>query len=286
MRSTDIQQIAAPPEIPGGASDPALEAFWGAQESALVRNLLGTAGHVAMSDLGVRIVGERGSGKLQLARLIHAKSSRAEFGFHHLLCAKVARLSPEDTLFGREVHGEAASAGQSIPGILESSTGGTLYLDDYPALSSEMHFRLWRAMELKHLRRTGGSQEVSINVRVITGISKNPAYPGDPQMVESDTSRKISPICINIPPLRERKEDIQGLIYLFLGHFSEKNNMKVLGITSKGLECCRSYDWPGNIYELRNVIFHCAARTAGELMDFNDLPEYLRNNYSTLRPVP
>lgn len=286
MRSTDIQQVTAAPENSGEASDPALAAFWDAQESALVRSMLGTAGDVAMSDLGVRIVGERGSGKLQLARLIHSKSSRAEFGFHHVNCSTVAGISPEETLFGRELRGESSSADRPTPGVLESSAGGTVYLEDYPALSGEMHFRLWRTMELKHLRRMGGSQEVSINVRMITGISKNARLPGDPRAAESETSRKISPICINIPPLRERKEDLEGLIYLFIGHFSRKNNLKVLGVTSKVLDCCRSYDWPGNIYELRNVIFHCAARTAGELMDFQDLPEYLRNNYSILRQVP
>lgn len=282
MRLTDIQRITAAPENAGEASDPALDAFWDAQESTLVRSMLGTAGHVAMSDLGVRIVGERGSGKLQLARLIHSKSSRAEFGFHHVICSKVEEGHTEATLFGREVQGESALADQSIPGVLELSSGGTVYLEDYPVLSEEMHFRLWRAMELKHLRRMGGSQEVNINVRMITGISKNAFHPGDPRSAESETSRKISPICINIPPLRERKEDLEGLIYLFIGHFSRKNDLKVLGVTSKVLECCRSYDWPGNIYELRNVIFHCAARTTGELMEFHDLPEFLRNNYSML----
>jgi arginine utilization regulatory protein len=276
MRSTERDHILP---VAGGGSGgrDALAAFWGAQKSVIVRNMLGTAEHFAMSDLGVRIVGERGSGKLQLARLIHGMSSRAEFSFRHVACTNIAPESADETLFGRD--GADAGTG-ALPGIIESSRGGTVYLDEYYALTDETRFRLRKVMELKHLRRTGGSTDVAVDIRLITGITKNPAYPAEYQNTDSEGARKISPICINIPPLRERKEDIDSLIYLFLGEFSQSSEKSVMGITPRALEYCRYYDWPGNIYELHTVIYQCAARSRGDNLDLPDLPEYLGHRYS------
>jgi DNA-binding NtrC family response regulator len=267
MRSTEPLTIGGE-ELTGNGEW--LSSFWAAQGSPLVRNLLGTARHFAMSDLGVRIVGERGSGRLQLARLIHAWSSRADGGFHHVACAGIDERSDEAYLFGSEGEDGATQ------GILETARGGTLYLNDYYALREEFRSRLWRAIELKHFRRSGGSQDVMLDLRVIAGVTKYPATPAEYQHPDSETARKIGPICINIPPLRERREDIDSLIYLFLGEYYAKKSNTVTTITPRALELCRYYDWPGNIYELRTVVHHSAARcTEGEL-DVPDLPEFLR----------
>lgn len=277
MRSTEPLTIGGD-ELAGNGEW--LSSFWTAQGSHLVRNLLGTARHFAMSDLGVRIVGERGSGRLQLARLIHSWSSRAESGFHHVSCSGIPDGFHTASLFGAE--GNGGVDGGSL-GVLEMARGGTVYLNDYYALPEEVRFRLWRAMEMKHLRRSGGSQDVTVDVRIIAGVTKYPSFPAEYQVPDSESARKIGPICINIPPLRERREDIESLIFLFLGEFFSQKGKNVTGITSKALEICRSYEWPGNIYELRTVIHHSAARCIGGELDVPQLPEFLCQEYSRRR---
>jgi DNA-binding NtrC family response regulator len=257
-----------------------LSSFWAAQGSTLVRDLLGTARHFAMSNLGVRIVGERGSGRLQMARLIHAWSSRADGGFHHVSCGGIDEHSDEGYLFGSEEEGGA------VPGILEKARGGTLYLDDYYGLPEEIRSRLWRAIELKHFRRLGGSQDVMVDIRVIAGVTKSPATPAEYQHPDSETALKIGPICINIPPLRERREDISSLIYLFLGEYYAIKSKTVTAITPRALDICRYYDWPGNIYELRTVVHHSAARCSGGEVDVQDLPEFLCQDHTRRSAIP
>lgn len=248
-----------------------LAAFWAAQSSPLVRNMLATAGDFAMSDLGARIVGERGSGRLQLAKLIHSKSSRAECTFHHVPCGALGDGEADELLFGS---GETAGGGEG-PGLIETARGGTIYLNDFYALPEETRFRLWKVMELKHLRRAGRAEDVAVDIRIIAGVTKYPAFPGEYATADPESARKIGPICINIPPLRERREDIEALIYLFLSENYAINGKTVTGITSRALDLCRYYDWPGNIYELRTVIHHSAVRCGGGEIDVADLPEFL-----------
>lgn len=273
MRSTDPLTIGGE-ELAGNGEW--LSSFWAAQRSPLVLNLLGTARHFAMSDLGVRIVGERGSGRLQLARLIHSWSSRADGGFHHVGCAGIPVGGAEEYLFGMEGDREE---GGGRSGILEAARGGTLYLNDYYALPEETRFRLWRAIELKHLRRSGGSQDVAVDLRVIAGVTKSPAFPADYQNPDAESAHKIGPICINIPPLRERREDVESLIYLFLGEYYAIKSKRVTGITPRALEICRYYAWPGNIYELRTVVHHSATLCNGGELDVPDLPEFLSGEF-------
>jgi DNA-binding NtrC family response regulator len=280
MRSTEPLTIGGE-ELAGNGEW--LSSFWAAQGSALVRNLLGTARHFAMSNLGVRIVGERGSGRLQLARLIHAWSSRADRGFHQVFCADIDGHSDEEYIFG--VEGDGGESG-AIPGVLETARGGTLYLNDYYALPEEIRSRLWRAIELQHFRRTGGLQDVMVDLRVIAGVTKSPATPAEYQHPDSETARKIGPICINIPPLRERREDIDSLIYLFLGEYYAIKSKTVTAITQRALDLCRYYDWPGNIYELRTVVHHSAARCTGEELDVRDLPEFLCQDHAGRQAIP
>jgi DNA-binding NtrC family response regulator len=279
MRSTEPLTIGGR-ELAGNGEW--LTSFWAAQGSPLVRNLLGTARHFAMSDLGVRIVGERGSGRLQLALLIHSLSSRADNGFHHVQCAEIAADSPEERLFGTTGGDEA---GDARVGILEAARGGTVYLNDYYALPEEIRFRLWRGMELKHLRRSGGSQDVAVDLRIIAGVTKSPSFPAEYQNPDSESARKIGPICINIPPLREHRDDIESLIYLFLGEYYAIKSKNVTGITPRALEICRYYDWPGNIYELQTVIHHSAGRCTGGELDIPDLPEFLGQEYTRRQAV-
>jgi len=262
-----------PSEI-SARKDLKLETFWRAQKSQLVRDMLNTAGHFALSDLGIRIVGEKGSGKLHLARLIHQYSSRERFSFTHIDCSGLAGSDAEIVLFGSDdPDGMGTGSG---PGLLESADEGTIYLDVIPALPAVTQAKLIRALEMRHFRRHGGNQDIHLNVRVITGHTKRRGPEVPEPTTGPDMPARVSPVCINIPPLRERREDITPLIYLFLEEYSAENGKTVNQITSGAIEVCRYYSWPGNIYELSNVIRHSALRCEGPTLDAAHLPEYIR----------
>jgi DNA-binding NtrC family response regulator len=258
-------------------ADRKLDAFWRAQGSVIVQGMLSTARHFALSDLGVKIVGEKGSGKMPLARLIHQASSRANREFVDVDCAELALREPRVTLLGSENDGGEGSRIQ--PGLLETARGGTLYFDMFQLLPPEIRGFLLKAVDIRQFRRIGGTNDIPLNVRIIAGMTKGPESASGAQGLESDVPWRFSPVCINIPPLRERRDDIESLIYLFLEEFSEEITKNVKGITAEALQVCRYYDWPGNIYELRNVIRHSASRCIGPRLNPEHLPEYLRHEH-------
>lgn len=264
MRPSDISTIR----------DLGLEKFWRAQKSHLVRDMLSTAAYFALSDLEIRIVGEKGSGKLHLARLIHEYSSRAKFSFTHIDCSELPPGDPEEVLFGRDDRNGIGEGSRS--GLLESADVGTIYLDMIPELPSAVQAKLVRAFELRQFRRMGGSQDIHLTARVITGHTQRRGMEPAEWSVDPTFTSRLNPVCVNIPPLRERKEDIEPLIVLFLAQNSEENGKIVTQITSNALDVCRNYSWPGNIYELRNVIRHSTLRCDVQILDTKHLPEYVR----------
>ncbi len=256
-------------------ADRKLEAFWQAQRSVIVQNMLSTARHFALSDLGVRIVGEKGSGKLPLARFIHQASARAGRAFVHVDCAELTSHEPRKTLLGFEQ--DATAGNREERGLFDAMQGGTLYLDMFELLPPEIRVLLLKAVDMRQFRRIGGTNDIHLNVRIIGGITKGRELQTGAREPEPEIPERISPVCINIPPLRERRDDIEYLIYLFLAEYSEENKRNVNGITSEALQVCRYYSWPGNIYELRNVIRHSASRCSGSSLEPEHLPEYLRH---------
>ncbi len=268
-------QLHTPPAPELRTSD-----FWGAQRSAVVLNLLNTAGHIALSDLAIRIVGEEGTGKQQLARLIHQQSSRLHSGFHQINCAQVSHPDPSVVFFGNEAGGDG---GEAERGILEAAVGGTLYIESYDVLPPVTQRKLFRALEVRHFRRNGGTRDIHLNARIITGLDRRP----DSQARSAESAYElpgiVNPVCLNIPPLRERREDIESLIYLFLGVYSGNSGMKVSQITSDALTVCRYYEWPGNIDELESVIKHSVVRCKGDTLEATHLPEYLCDNHGGFR---
>jgi len=251
-----------------------LEKFWRAQKSRPVRDMLNTAAYFALSDLGIRIVGEKGSGKLHLARLIHEYSSRGKFSFTHIDCSELPSGDPESVLFGMDDRDGMGNGNRA--GLLESADVGTIYIDMIPSLPSAAQAKLNKAVEQRHFRRIGGSRDVHLTARVITGHTQRHGVEQDDWTVDSNFRARVGPVCINIPPLRERKDDIEPLIYLFLKEYSGENGKIVTHITSEALDICRYYSWPGNIYELRNVIRHSAIRCDLQVLDTTHLPEYVR----------
>ncbi len=257
------------------AESRSLESFWAAQPSGVIREMLRTAANFALSDLGMRIVGEYGTGKRYLAMLIHRESPRSAASFTRINCALLPPDQAEKTIFGFQ---DSARDSQELTrGILETSRGGTAYFDFCETLPPAVRNKFFRAVELRHFRRVCGSDDLNLDVKVITGMTKNSGF-GTPQGPEhAAAGSKPGPVSVNIPPLRERREDIETLIYLFLSEFSGQSADPVTQITAEALDYCRHYNWPGNIYELRNVIRHSLSRAEGGFLRPGDLPEYLKN---------
>jgi len=270
--------VTRPSEI-STRKDLKLETFWRIQKSHLVRNMLNTAAYFALSDLSIRIVGEKGSGKLHLARLIHQYSSRENFSFTHIDCSQPDPAEHEIMLFGSEDRDGRLTGDR--PGLLDSPDEGTIYLDMLSALPAVTQTNLFRALEMMHFRRIGGTQDVHLSVRIITGHIQSRILEQTGWRAGSNLPAHVSPVCINIPPLRERREDIEPLVYLFLDEYSKEIKNNVTQITSEALDICRYYSWPGNVYELRNVIRHSALRCRNHILDPVHLPEYIRQDQGT-----
>ena len=257
------------------AESRSLGSFWAAQPSGIIREMLRTAANFALSDLGVRIVGEYGTGKRYLAMMIHRESPRSAAPFRRINCAILSPDQAEKSIFGFE---DSTRDGQEqTRGILETSRGGTAYFDFCETLPLEVRNKFLRAIELRYFRRVGGSDDLTLDVKVITGMTKYCGLRGRQGTEHEVAESKPGPVSVNIPPLRERREDIESLIYLFLSEYSGQRSDPVTQITAEALNYCKHYSWPGNIYELRNVIQHSLSRAAGGVLRPVDLPEYIKN---------
>jgi DNA-binding NtrC family response regulator len=239
-----------------------------------MQNILKTIEKVAVSDLSVRIVGESGSGKEWLASLIHQLSARAERKFVHVDCAELPSHLTLKTIFGWEI----ANGPERVvhAGVIEKANGGTIYFDRLSSLPKQVQTMILSAFEQQHFRRVGGHEEVYINVRAIEGVT----IPYDEKLLHNRTrvesSRRLGQVCINIPPLRERRDDIPMLIKEFLEESNERYGTKIESVAPETLALLLSYQWPGNIRELRTVIDTAAAQCTEGFIHEKNLPRYVK----------
>ena len=241
-----------------------------------MQNILQTIRNVAVSDLGVLVVGEEGTEKEWLARMIHDFSGRSEGAFIHVHCSLLKYDEMEMTLFGSE---ELLMDGVTIrKGVLEESSHGTLLIENVSDLPTSLQMKLARVMEHRHYHRVGGFEHLQANIRVITTLNKKP---GD-MIVNGNFGKEIyyrvCPVIINLPPLRERREDIIFLIEKFVKEFSEHHPSHPKGMTAGALRSCLTYDWPGNVTELKNVITYALDSCSDKVIRKIDLPEYVQKH--------
>jgi two-component system, NtrC family, response regulator AtoC len=201
----------------------------------------------------VLIRGESGTGKEVLARYIHQKSLRRQQPFIDVNCAALPANLLESELFGYE-KGAFTGAERSKIGLLELASGGILFLDEIGDMSLDMQAKLLRALETKCIRRVGGADSIFIDVAVISATNKNLEKLIAEQKFREDLFYRINIIPIQLPPLRERKEDIPQLIACFIERFNQTLGKKIQGLASGVLESLMQYSFPGNIRELRNII--------------------------------
>jgi PAS domain S-box-containing protein len=208
---------------------------------------------VAPTDSTVLIMGETGTGKELIARAIHKRSRRSARAFVSVNCAAIPQSLIASELFGHE-KGSFTGALQRRVGRFELAEGGTIFLDEIGELPSETQNALLRVLQEREFERVGGTQSIRADVRVIAATNRDLKAATAAGTFRSDLFYRLAVFPIEIPPLRERREDIRMLVEYFIDRYAKKVGKKIRGVNKKTLELLQSYPWPGNIRELQNVI--------------------------------
>jgi two-component system, NtrC family, response regulator HydG len=208
---------------------------------------------VAPAEAPVLISGETGTGKELIARAIHSRGSRSFGPFVAINCGAQSESLLESELFGHE-KGAFTGAIKTRRGRIEMADGGTLFLDEVGDIPLKMQVDLLRVLEEKRFFRVGGSQSITSDFRLVCASHQDLALRIRAGQFRQDFFYRINVISLQIPPLRERKEDIPILADFFLQQFARETGKQVTGVTPEGLQALRAYDWPGNVRELKNVI--------------------------------
>ena len=221
--------------------------------SAVLKEVLARVSQVAPTDATVLLTGETGTGKELIGRAIHKRSHRSAKAFVAVNCAAIPPNLIGSELFGHE-KGAFTGALQRRLGRFELAEGGTIFLDEIGDLPADIQIALLRVLQEREFERVGGTQTIHVNVRVIAATNRDLNSLMTNGTFRSDLFYRLNVFPIEIPPLRERKEDIRLLVQYFIDRYGSKMGKKVHGINQKSMELLRSYSWPGNIRELQNVI--------------------------------
>ena len=221
--------------------------------SGALQKVLSLVSKVAPTDATVLITGETGTGKELVARAIHRRSRRSPRAFVSVNCAAIPRDLIASELFGHE-KGSFTGALQRRLGRFELAEGGTIFLDEVGELPLETQIALLRVLQEHEFERVGGTRSIRTNVRVIAATNRNLQAAIAAGTFRSDLFYRLNVFPIDMPPLRERREDIPVLVEYFVDYCARKVGKNIQGITKESLDLLRSYPWPGNIRELQNVI--------------------------------
>ncbi len=237
---------------------------------------------IAPKDINVLITGESGSGKEVIAKIIHKLSNRAKNPFIAVNCAAVPENLFESEFFGHE-KGAFTGAISSRKGKFELANNGTLFLDEVGEIPLHLQGKLLRALQEKVIERVGSEKLIPVNVRIISATNKNLKEMVKQGKFREDLFFRLNVIEINLPPLRERKEDIPVFIEYFLKKFSDED----IKISPEAMDLLLKYNYPGNIRELENIISRAVALCSDNLITPNDLPDEVRiGDYEFDLPIP
>ena len=235
-------------------------------QSQAVLNILEQVEKVARTDSSVLILGETGTGKDLLAHEIHRLSSRKDKTMIRVNCASLPASLVESELFGRE-KGAYTGAVSTQPGRFEIADGGSLFLDEIGEMPLELQAKLLRVLQDGCFERLGSTRTISVDVRVIAATNRDLVEEIRKGKFRQDLYYRLSVFPISIPPLRERVEDIQELVFKFVKEFSKTMGKEIKEIPKKTIEMLQQYEWPGNVRELRNVIEHSMILSNGPVLD-------------------
>ncbi len=226
--------------------------------------VLNTAGRVARTDSNVLITGETGTGKEVIARFIHENSDRARRPFADINCCNLQPHLFESELFGHK-KGGFTGADSDRRGIIQSAFGGTLFLDEIGEMPIDLQPKFLRFLETKSFYPVGSSTQEQADVRIIAATNRDLSVMAEEGTFRSDLFYRLNVINIELPPLRQRREDIIPLVHHFIEKYKHINT-RVRGLDASAEQCLTAYDYPGNVRELSNIIERAMILEQGELL--------------------
>lgn len=239
-------------------------------QSDEIAKLIGLIKKVATSDSTVLITGETGVGKELVAQTIHRLSKRADKPFVTIDCGVLVETLFESEMFGH-TKGSFTGAIETTQGKFELANGGTVFLDEVANISINMQARLLRVIEEREISKVGGLEKINVDVRIIAATNKNLLKEIDEGRFREDLFYRLNVVPINIPPLKERRQDISVLAKYFLKKFNQQKKRAVTRISAEAMRSLEMYDWPGNVRELRNTIERAIVTCEGKVIEPDDL---------------
>ncbi len=248
-------------------------------KSGKISELLQIINQVASTRATVLVTGESGTGKELVADAIEALSDRHGKPFIKVHCASLSSSLLEDELFGHE-KGAFTGAVAQKKGRFELADTGTLFLDEIGEIDAATQVKLLRVLQERQFERVGGEKTITVDVRVICATNRDLAEEVKAGRFREDLYYRLNVVHITVPPLRERKEDIELLSQDFLKTFNSEDGRKIEGFTPQARKALYSYSWPGNVRELRNSIEAAVVLCRGHVIDVDDLPSQIRERSS------
>jgi len=249
-----------------------------------MRSILGQISIIAKTDSTVYINGESGTGKELIARAIHLGSNRKDKPFVAINCAAIPETLLESELFGYE-KGAFTGAVQSTKGLFTQAHTGTLFLDEIGNMPISLQKKSLRVLQERQFYPLGSNKPIDVDVRVIVATNQDLKEEIKAGRFREDLFYRIHVIPINLPPLRERKEDITFLVKCFLEEFNEKMKKKVKGLTPAAMQKLMLYNWPGNIRELKNTIEFAIAMTQHDVITEDLILQTTDQTHEKLQPL-
>jgi two-component system response regulator PilR (NtrC family) len=253
-------------------------------KSKVMKTVFETVKAAAPTRSTILLQGESGTGKELVARAIHQNSDRKNFPF---IIVNSGSLPPdllESNLFGH-VKGAFTGAVSNKKGLFEAAEKGTIFFDEISSLNMETQAKLLRVMQDREFMKLGGTKTIRVDVRVIAATNADLEEQISEKMFREDLFYRLNVIKIELPLLKERKEDIPLLVKHFLDTYSKENEKEILGVTDDVMEIFESYDWPGNIRELENLIERAVVLTKSKLISRENLPPFLLASQEETRVV-
>ncbi|MDP8220649.1 MAG: sigma-54 dependent transcriptional regulator [Candidatus Stygibacter frigidus] len=240
-------------------------------ESRHIKNVLDNAVNVAGYEVNVLITGESGTGKEIISRIIHYSSNRKRKSFFPINCSAIPETLMESIFFGHK-KGSFTGADEDRKGIFELADGGTLFLDEIADMPVELQSKLLRVIEEKKFRRIGMEKDIASDVRIVAATNHDLDEAIKRGSFRLDLYHRLNTMVINIPPLRQRREDIKPLVNHFLHQFCHKNGRIVPQISDEAMQLLNSYDFPGNVRELKNLIERALILAKGSVLTAENFP--------------
>ena len=244
-------------------------------KSAEMQRIFQMVRKAADSKASVLITGESGTGKELIANALHNLSPRKDKPFIKVHCAALSESLLESELFGHET-GAFTGAAARKRGRFELANGGTIFLDEIGEINQNVQIKILRVLQDKRFERVGGEETLEVDVRVIAATNRNLEEEILQGRFREDLFYRLNVVHIQVPPLRERKDDIPLMLNAFLDEFNRENNKSITGFDSRSRSALYKYGWPGNIRQLRNCVESAVVMCSGSQISLEDLPPTIR----------